>query len=195
MIEIEKKFPFTEDALARLTDGAEHLKDVTNTDIYYDNAQFELTTNEIWLRTRNGRYELKIPEHELGGKGKIVEHYRELEDEQSIRDELGLDQKMPMKGALAIAGFEPFAKIITDRQKYAKDGFHIDVDTTSFGYKLIEIELMIEEHANQELAEKKLIVFAESHGVSIEFVMGKVLTYIKQHRPEHFRALQEANVI
>jgi len=171
------------------------LGDVSNTDTYYDSPSFELTTNELWLRERNGRFELKVPKHELGGKGTKVEHFLELENVDEIRDELGLDQSMPFATALKLASLEPFATIVTTRRKYEKNGFHIDLDEADFGYRIAEIELMVENGANLIEAEKRLLTFAEQNGMKIEPIMGKVLMFIKKNRPEHFKALQVAGVI
>ena len=194
MIEIEKKFPCSDSTEAHLVQkGAEFIKTVTHTDTYFDTSEFDLTTKEIWLRKRNGRFEMKIPLHELGGKGTVVERYKELETDDEIRSFLQLGEGD--FETIVREAFVPFATIMTTRKKYRLSEYNIDIDETDFGYRVLEIELMLEDDGDHEQVAKQLVDFARSIGLDIEFVRGKVLTYISEHNPSHYQALEEAGVI
>ena len=195
MIEIEKKFPYTKEIEERLIADAEFLHEIVNNDTYFDSETYSLTTKDYWLRKRNDRFELKVPMHELGGKGSKVEHYKELEADEEIQQELDLDTSIAIEEALANAGYKPFANIQTTRRSYNKDGFHIDLDTANFGYQIVEIELMIENDADQKAAEQKLIKFAKRHGLKMETVRGKIITWLYANDKKHFQALVDAGVV
>ena len=145
MIEVEKKVSITnEDDLARLIQGAQFLREVVNDDVLYDSEIFDLTINGLWLRTRGGVWELKVPIQQKGSR--LATQYDELEDENAIRNTLHLLTEGSMADAVAKAGYVPFAKYKTTRQKYSLGDFHIDIDLTDFGqstFAIGEIELMV----------------------------------------------------
>ena len=88
MIKVQKKFILNEQDKERLTKNADFLNERVFTDIYYDTEFFSLTSNDKWLRSREGRFELKLPLHE--GVDRLADQYDELEDEQKIREALNL---------------------------------------------------------------------------------------------------------
>ena len=61
MIEIEKKFILTPEQEQALIKGADFIEEKEFTDIYYDDKILSLTTKDIWLRERAGKFELKVP--------------------------------------------------------------------------------------------------------------------------------------
>ena len=63
MIEVEKKFILTTEQEKSLIEGADFLGEKKFTDIYYDDEDFSLTKKDLWLRNREGRFELKIPKN------------------------------------------------------------------------------------------------------------------------------------
>ena len=99
MIEVEKKFILTKKEKERLIKGAEFLNEKVFTDIYYDTNDFSLTSNDRWLRSRDGKFELKIPIHQ--GADRLIDQYNELEDEQKIREALNLFSQRSISDDLA----------------------------------------------------------------------------------------------
>src|SRR3989338_7702917 len=124
MIEVEKKYQLTPAQKSRLLKGAELLGTKTNEDVYFDTADFSLTRQDHWLRTRSGRFELKRRVHELGHKlGGTA--YDEIEDEAGIRAFLKPPEVGSLEADLASAGYNPFAKIVKKRRSYEKERFHL----------------------------------------------------------------------
>ena len=60
MIEVEKKFQITNAQRDRLLEGAEFVYKKDIRDTYFDRG-VELCTKDLWLRERDGRFELKYP--------------------------------------------------------------------------------------------------------------------------------------
>jgi len=196
MIEAEKKFILNEQDKERLTKNAEFLNERVFTDIYYDTEFFSLTSNDRWLRSREGRFELKISLHE--GVERLADQYDELEDEQKIRETLNLSSNGNFTDDLAKAGYSPFCTCKTTRRKYKKEPFIIDldiVDFQSFTYTIGEIELMVNSKSEVESAIGKIMIFAKEQGLTIAPVRGKVIEYLKRVKPNHYQALVQAGVV
>jgi predicted adenylyl cyclase CyaB len=192
MIEVEKKFILSDDDIGRLTNGAEFLGEKKMKDVYYDTKDFLLTCADKWLRLRGARWELKLPLRTDGG---WHDQYRELETEEEISNELGLDTKKQLEEELARAGYEPFASIITTRKKYKKGDFTIDLDEVDFGYKIGEIELMVNDESDMPGAIEKITNFAKKAGLTMAPVRGKLIEYLRRNSPKHYQALIDAGVI
>ena len=107
---------------------------------------------------------------------------------------LGFDPEKPLVESLESNGYKPFATITTNRKKYSKDGFAIDVDSATFGYEIIEIELMVEEESEMEGATKRILEFAQSLGLTEGVVRGKISEYLYRFNPEHHKVLLDAGV-
>src|SRR5438128_2889412 len=61
MFEVEIKFLLNNAEKTRLLEGALYVSEQHFTDVYYDNQEYNLSTNDIWLRTRNDKFILKLP--------------------------------------------------------------------------------------------------------------------------------------
>ncbi|MFA6082588.1 MAG: CYTH domain-containing protein [Patescibacteria group bacterium] len=191
MIEVEKKFKLSGQDIERLTRDAEFLKERTFTDIYFDDEKYSLTSNDKWLRARDGLYELKLPMH--AGVDRKADQYDEIEDEQKIREVLNIptDQKIDEI-------YAPFCNVTTTRKKYKKDQFIIDLDDVDYGdfkYSLGEIELLVNNQSDIEKAIAEIMDFANKYQLSVAMVRGKVIEYLKQVKPEHYQALIKAKVV
>ena len=194
MIEVEKRFQLTPEQEVRLLNGARHLKTLTNEDVFYDTDDYVLTRQDHWLRSRNGRFELKRSVHELGHKlGGTA--YDEIEDEAGVRSFLNLPSTNSLESDLATAGYKPFAKIVKERRSYEKEGFHLDLDICDFGYDLAEIELMIESEQDRGEALERIEGFASRMGLDQTPVRGKVIEYLFRFSPKHYQTLVNAGVI
>jgi predicted adenylyl cyclase CyaB len=197
MIEVEKKFILNDDDIDRLTTGAEFLKEKTFTDIYYDTTTYALTTKDVWLRSRDGRFELKIPLHHKD-LDRLADQYEELEEKGKIRAVLGLPKKGTFSENLSEGGYSPFCELTTTRRKFKKDEFNIDLDTVhsaDFSYNIGEVELMVDDVTEMSGAIDKIMAFAKEKNLTIAPVRGKVLEYLKLKNPKHYQALVKAGVI
>lgn len=196
MIEVEKKFQFTPEQIERLIDGAEFLGEKKIVDAYYDNSVYSLSSNDMWLRCRDGRFELKIPMHQ--GESKLIDQYEEIEDEELIRGIFAIPKFKSFVEDLADLGHTPFCEFVSTRKKYRKGKFIIDLDFVEyadFNYSIGEIELMVNGKDEINLAVAEIEKFATEHGLMIGPVRGKVIEYVKKKRPEHYQILLEAGVL
>ncbi len=196
MIEVEKKFLLNEQDKERLIKDAKFLNERVFIDIYYDTKFFSLTSNDKWLRYREGRFELKLPLHD--GVDRLADQYDELEDEQKIREALSMPFNGTLADDLAKAGYSPFCTCKTTRRKYKKEPFIIDLDIVDFQdfiYNIGEIELMVNNKSEIESAIEKIMVFAKEQNLTIAPVRGKVIEYLKRVRPDHYQALVQVKVV
>lgn len=194
MIEVEKKFLFDETAKNRLLDGAEFIKEKTFTDIYFDTTDYNLTSQDKWLRTRDGKFELKIA---LVFGERLADQYDELEDEEEIKKALGFELDQDLGESLVKAGYAPFCTCITTRRKYKKGEFVIDLDSVDLGdftYELGEIEVMVNDKPEVDAAISRILEFAKENGLKIVPVRGKVVEYLRRAKQDHYRALIDAGV-
>ncbi len=191
MIEVEKKFILNAAERAALIDGATPLGMKTFTDVYYDNADYDLTKKDWWLRSRDGRFELKIPADKVN-RDVETNQYEELEQELDIKKRLNIAGGGALQNILPAHGYHPFVTMTTTREKFRRESFIIDFDTVDFGFAIAEIEMMVSDKSEIEAAKKKVFSFAEGHGLVVKPVRGKVLEYLHRNSPEHLKALEEA---
>jgi|SRR3989344_5488169 len=195
MIEVEKKFLLSKDDLARLIKSARFIRRQTFHDVYYDTVDYALTTKDTWLRSRNNIFELKVPLIREQYTKRVTDQYRELETEDLIRSELKIPRKKILIEDLREAGYSPFAEITTNRAKYTKEGFIIDIDDIDFGYEIAEIELMVDTQEEIDYATRRIVDFAREHKLKTAPVRGKVVEYLVRKKPDHYKALVKAGVI
>ncbi|MBR1734753.1 MAG: CYTH domain-containing protein [Alphaproteobacteria bacterium] len=182
MIEVEKKCLVTPGFLDFLKNNAVKLGEYIFEDICLDFEDLRLIKNDIWLRRRNKKYELKLP---------VADHkksdiYEEIEDETQILEKLCLEN------------FDDLTKLsvlITHRQKFQIGDFHIDLDAitapeTDFHYNMMEIELMVESSEDYESAQKKILEFMRTHLIKNEIVNGKFVEYVRCYRQDIFEVLK-----
>ena len=196
MIEVEKKFLLTEVNKKRLIRDAQFLHEYVFTDTYYDTQDFSLTGTDIWLRSREDRYELKVPMQEAGARA--TDQYEEMEEESAIRTFLNLPSDGTLAEVLASNGYKPFCTCKTTRRKYQKSPFIIDLDVVDFDhfvYTIGEIELMVSRKSEIEGAVEKIIAFAKENQLTMAPVRGKVIEYLKRERPEHYHYLTQAGIV
>lgn len=194
MIEIEKKFLINQAALQKITKGADFLSQQELVDIYYDTADFRLTTKDWWLRCRNGKFELKKVVEGIDKKI-IADRYEEITEEHEICQYLGINFGKSLKNSLEKNKINPFATITAERKKYRKDDFTIDFDITDFNYSICEVELMVQDDSQMNQALEKIENFRKANNLKDERVRGKLVEYIYLNRPEHYRALKMAGVV
>lgn len=195
MIEVEKKFIVSDAQRQRLLHGAKLISEKQIRDTYYDDEKFSLTSKDMWLRLRNGKYELKVALHKDLERG--ADQYDEIESEDKIREKLDLAPGGTFSQALSMAGLKPFVSFVTYRTKYKQGKFSIDVDVVDFGdfnYLLTEIELLVNRKEQIDSAVQEILGFAKANGLSTRVVPGKIIEYIMKKRPEHFKVLVQNGV-
>ncbi len=195
MIEVEKKFALRPGDRERLTKGLEPFAIVTMVDTYYDDSAYLLSRNDTWLRNRNGTFEVKVPLHPKSVKERKGDRFREIEDDEGIREFLRLPRSGDIGKEIASAGYLPFATITTVRKKYRYGDMVIDLDSIDYGYELAEVEVMVNDRSEMDAALETITTFARSVGLSSAPVRGKVIEYIRRTNPRHFHALVDAGLI
>ncbi len=193
MIEVEKNFAVAAKDKTRLIEGAVLLYKKVFTDVYYDSPDYALTGKDFWLRTREGKFELKVPQNVGRISERTTDQYEELETDTEIARELGISTVKPLVEAIKEKGFAPFATITTTRERYQKDDFHLDFDEMDFGFIAFEVELMVEKQEDIPIAEKRILEFGKKNKINPESA-GKVIEYLRRYRPEHFAFLKSRGV-
>jgi len=198
MIEVEKKFLLNKEQEKQLIEGAEFIGEKVFTDIYYDAKDYCLTSNDKWLRSRSGKFELKLPFNKIN-EVRRGDLYDEIEDENRIRDIFNVSKDFGMEEGLEKNGYAKFCTCTTTRRKYKKGIFAIDIDfvdyNDDFTYGLAEIELMVNDESEMSKAIENIIDFAKESGLEVKYVRGKVIEYMKRKLPEHFQALVTSGLI
>lgn len=194
-IEVEKKFILTPVQIEKLVSGATLIKEGSHTDIYYDTPDYSLTQASYWLRSRSGKFELKVPV--VAKTNKEVAYHEELESEEVIRKILKLDKNRSLEEDLLENGYISFATITTRRRSYEKNGFKIDIDSVDYGHNVVEIELIVEDESQMEGAIEKIIEFAHSMGLPVteKWTRGKVAEYIHRFNPDHYKLLVSSGAV
>ena len=191
MIEVEKKFVFDEGSAKRITEGAEFLGEETFTDTYYDTADCTLIKNNIWFRSRDDKFELKV--FIEGATDRSIDRQEEIEDEMKIREKLDLPLQGTMTEILKNADYSAFCICTTVRKKYRKEGFTIVFDSAEFddGFsrKIGEVELMVNNESEMKDASDKIAMFALAHNL-VSPERGKILEYLKEKRPTYYQAFK-----
>ncbi len=195
MIEVEKNFDLRSGDKERLIAGANLVSKKTFTDVYWDSPDYRLTAKDYWLRQRDGKWELKVPMNSERIDKRATDQYRELETEEEIIAELKLAIGSRVHDAVRSAGYAPLATIVTHRETYQKDGFHLDFDEMDFGYTTFEAELMVQNPEEVQGAEKRIMEFARAYDIAATASHGKVIEYLFRYKPEHYSALVKSGVV
>jgi adenylate cyclase class IV len=185
MIEVEKKFRPTEEQLLLIIRDAEFLGEKTLKDLYYDYPDYRLLKNKVYLRNRNGNFELKVGDDETEGTS------------EEIENEAGIKNYFKIK--------EPVIEFIKNnlvnvieweckRREYKKDGFTIDIDELDFGYKCVEVELLVANMKEVDAAHEKIINFGLKNGLEIKDIPAKRYEYLRILKPEIFKEVYGGKV-
>ena len=179
MIEVEIKFQPTEEQVKLLLEGALLLYEKTIHDIYYDYPDYRLFKSQIRFRNRDNSFELKI----IKGKDASLE----LEDEKDIKEYFKTDnlEEFIKKNLLAVVDYS------TTRKRYKKGEFTVDMDEMSFGYKVCEIELLVEKEEDIKEAKEKISAFAKGYNIEFKKLPAKRSEYLRLFRPEIYKQIGE----
>lgn len=180
MIEVERKFRPTDEQLANLLKDCEFHGQVVNHDIYYDYPDYRLISKSIRLRDRNGGFELKLSSDDT------EEFSQEIEDEEEIKKYFNITS--PVADFVRENLIEGI-NMKTTRGKYTKDDFSIDVDDIDFGYRCVEIELMVKDKGDVDVAYERILNLAKSYNFDLTEVPTKKKEYFRIAKPEVFKKL------
>ncbi|EKE16534.1 MAG: hypothetical protein ACD_11C00004G0032 [uncultured bacterium] len=197
MIEVEKKFLFSKKQIRDISEKFKFFGEETIVDVYYDTEKYNLTKNDIWLRNRNGDFQLKIPAH-LEDNKKHFNKYQEIEGEEKIRQIFSIAPMGSFEQDIHRFGYKIFCRCRTVRKKYKKDDISIDLDEVffdDFSYALGEFEIMVENKKDMEKAVEKIENFAKENNLEMAPVRGKVIEYLKRKKPEHYQELLKSGVV
>ena len=195
MIEIEKKVRLDEKQLLELSKEGKLLGEKSFMDTYYDTADYKLTTQNIWLRERNSKFELKVPV-KVNGR---VDSYEEIVDQQTIMQRLGVNGPLSLPCCLKEAQIFPFCTFQTSRRQFLFEGVHIDLDRADFGdgfYTIAELEMVVEKESEAPQALEKIDSLLKRWTINPhQDVPAKISIYLHQKSPHHYEALVNAGVI
>lgn len=184
MIEVEKKFRPTDEQLNALLKDSEFIKEITNHDVIYDYPDYRLIKKGIRLRDRNGSFELKISEGEEDGS----EGHSSMEIENDAEIQKYFNTDLPV-GDFVKENLIEGINIKTNRKKYKKDEFVIDIDDLDFGYKCVEIELMVNDKSGIPEAYNKILELAKKYNFELKDVPAKKKEYFRIVKPEVYKLL------
>lgn len=161
------------------------------TDRYFDCADFSLTLGDLWLRRRDGSWELKCPVSSGRSPENRAEslctRYREVTDLAQIQAEVLRVLKRdpgPAGEASRTSGQDKredetwledlrlvcFAEFTTVRCSYTlgggAQGVRVDLDQADFGYSVGEIEVLLSEGDDMQSAQQTIQRTAEKLGRS-----------------------------
>lgn len=148
-------------------------------DQYFDTPEFNLTLRDMWLRKRKGCWELKCatangaeePSEERPADAALCTHYKEInslsEIYQRVKEvikvacEDGEVETTPSQedcSWLSKLNLACFAEFTTTRRSFTlwEEGVKIDLDQADFGHHVGEIEVLIPEGGDVQLAQEKI---------------------------------------
>lgn len=196
MIEVEKKIVLTPDLLEYLATHCRYSDKKMIQDTYFDTPDYRYTSQNMWLRQREGAFELK---RAVVGEDRSIDRYEEITDLKSILFALAIENHHHFSSSLVAAKIYPFASFTTLRQKYFLPDFTIDIDLADFGnftYHIAEVECLVEHEEEIAQAEERINDFLSQFSIDLSFKPpAKLTAYLARSRPDHFKVLQNAGVL
>ena len=196
LIEVEKKVLLEPHQIKKIAQTATFIKETRIQDTYFDTHDYRYTTENKWLRQRDGAFELKVGIKKQNGS---MDRYEEITDPKQISEHLTSTAGRDLPVTLAQEGIFPFCSFSTWRRSFQIDELRIDIDEADFGdlhYRVAEIEIMVADTNKIEAAEEKIARFAKEMKIDITIpVCAKLTYYIYSKRPAHYQALVQNKVI
>jgi adenylate cyclase class IV len=188
MIEIEKKLNPSNESVELIKKEAVFVAHKVMNDTLYDYEDLSLIKNDIWLRKRNGRFDLKVSK-DKDRKNRFLDVYDEIENESKICEILNIV-------SIDDANFIEVANLTTKREKYKLGEFNIDLDIVTsaaddFVYNLLEVELMVESESEISEAREKIKKFMDKYGIADKSANAKIMQYFFEKKRHIFDALQQ----
>jgi adenylate cyclase class IV len=196
IIEIEKKVNLNPQQLRKIEQEGRFLNEKKVHDRYFDTNDYRYTTQNKWLRQRDGSFELKVGIAKQNG---ALDRYEEITDERTILQHLGANPDENLLQALSQNGLFPFCDFVTLRKSYQLHELKIDIDETDFGefkYRVAEIEMIVSDLDQVQDAEQKISQLIKEMEIDVSVPTPAKLTYYLYYkRPEHYRTLVLNKVI
>ncbi len=177
MIEVERQFQPTVEQLSLLLEGAEFLGQKVNHDVYYDYPDYRFFKGKIQLRNRDGSFELKL------GKSDSVKEEIESEVDICRYFQVSSLSEFIEANLISIVDYK------STRNQYKKGEFNLTLDEMDFGYKICEIELMVENEEQVKGAEEKIIALATKFNLELKELHTKRAEYFRIAKPEVYKEL------
>lgn len=190
--EVELKFFFQSIQQIAGIHGIKALGSKCFADIYFDSAKHDLTLRDVWLRKRQGAWELKIPMF-TPQQAMQVDRYEEITMENDILQHL---HKLFgwQANSLQEAPLVPLLTCHTNRTKFQYQDLIIDLDSASFDqstfvYQIGEVEKMVASEAQVAEATQQVLEFCKQHQLEIASNQGKILEFLRHERKQHYELL------
>jgi adenylate cyclase class IV len=156
-------------------------------DVLFDYPDLSLIKNDIWLRQRNGKFDLKMSK-DKDRKNRFLDIYDEIEEESKICEALHIESIVDEK-------LIEVANLITKREKYKLGEFNIDFDFVTsahdgFVYHQVEVELMVENESETPIALEKIKKFMAEYGIPEKSATAKIMQYFFEKKRHIFDLLQ-----
>lgn len=198
--EVEKKLQLTMSQSLSLIEGFDMIDQIELTATYWKDGGLHLPLRDRWLRKRDDMWVLKVPTSLEAPTRRSSDKYREITDTEDIKQTLGImGVSEDFEQDLVEFGYTPWFTISTVRNTYMSDDFpdiKIIRDTTDFGYEIWEIEKCVGSQNEIEYAEKQILDFISSQGISSKgYVRGKVHQYLYQFKKNEFDELANAGIM
>ncbi|KAM3860632.1 thiamine-triphosphatase [Diretmus argenteus] len=218
-VEVERKFVCNADTPKTLEEnGAVCVGQRQFQDQYFDTPDFSLTLRDMWLRKRQGCWELKCPtittatrSEEISGEqpkeAALCTRYKEIislpEIQLRVKEVLNGDGEMACQEKedeswLSKLNLACFAKFTTVRRSFVleEEGVQIDLDQADFGYHVGEIEVLVSEEEDVQSALEKIAKTARKLGLTgDQRIQGKMDVYLQRYCPEHYAKLLSAHIL
>jgi uncharacterized protein YjbK len=154
----------------------------------FDYADFSLIKDDIWLRKRNGKFDLKVSK-DKNRQNRFLDIYDEIEEESKLCELLNVE-------SIAGENFIEVANLITKREKYKLGKLNIDFDFVTsahddFEYHLMEVELMVETEAEVPIALEKIKQFMLEYEIPDRSASAKIMQYFYEKKRHIFDALSQ----
>lgn len=202
MFEIERQCAYDHEICEKIITDSQFIKETKNHDIYYDTDDFKLTSQDAWLRKRNGEFQIKVVEGkgEPCGKRKFSK-YKEITDEQEICAWLKIENQALSDKVLQVLGYIPFLDYEMNRNVYQQGEITMCVDVAYYKedldnpFKMFEVEIEVESQGQMGEAQQKMEEFFEKYNFEYQPIYGKVFHYIHKYCPEQYLVMKNAGVM
>jgi adenylate cyclase class IV len=188
MIEIEKKLNPSNESVELIKNDAIFISSKIMNGILYDYENFSLIKDDVWLRKRNGKFDLKVS-RDKDRKNRFLDIYDEIKDESKICEALNIK-------SIAEENFIEVANLITKRGKYKLGEINIDFDFVTsahddFAYQLMEVELMVEIEVEVPAALEKIKRLMNRYGIPDKSATAKIMQYFHEKKRHIFDAISQ----
>jgi adenylate cyclase class IV len=176
MIEVEKKLKPPFETICRIKNDATFIVFQTINDVLYDYQDLTLIKNNMRLRRRNGKFELKVSKDKIDAmKNYSLDINDEIDDEAKICEILNIK-------SIEDENFVEVVNLVTKREKYKLGSLNIDFDFVTspnddFTYQLMEVEIMVENESDIPAASEEINAFMAKYNILDEIAVPKIIQY------------------